>query len=154
MCIRDRYKIAPIPNPAHTSDPQAPPALYDLWPVCYDPDHPPSNPDPATGYDATAAGYGANPGLRLSAFIDEFGVNGLKFSMCQPDWSAATMVLGGWSDLVKHMHNICIDQPLVDADPTTTSLEPDCVVEYLFPKSDDFVQPKCPNGYPRSPSFV
>ena len=146
------YKIAPIPNPAHTSDPQAPPTLYDLWPVCYDPDHPPSNPDPATGYDATAAGYGARPGLRLSAFIDEFGVNGLKFSMCQPDWSSAMNVLGEAGP--KPMRSICIDQELVDADPTTPSLDPDCIVEYLFPKSDDFVQPQCPNGYPRSPNFV
>jgi hypothetical protein len=138
--FRSEYKIAPIPNPAYTPGSQAPPTLYDLWPICYDADHPPVNPDPATGYDATAAGYGAKPGLRLSAFIDEFGANGLKYSMCQPDWSRALMISG---DGVKRLHNICIDQQLADADPSTPALDPDCIVEHLFPKVENAAPPSC-----------
>ena len=135
-----QYKIAPIPNPAYVSGSAAPSTLYDLWPICYDADHPPTNPDPATGYDATAAGYGAKPGLRLSAFIDEFGANGLKCSICQPDWSRALMISG---DGVKRLHNICIDQQLADADPSTPALDPDCIVEYLFPKVENAAPPSC-----------
>jgi hypothetical protein len=35
------------------------PTVFDYLPVCYDPNHPPIHPDPATGVDAEAAGYGA-----------------------------------------------------------------------------------------------
>lgn len=97
------YKIAPIPNP-NTAD-TAHPQVYDSWPVCYDPDHPPSNPDPATGFDTAAAAWGATGGLRLSAFIDEFGENGVKFSICQPDFSAAMSKIG--HSLSKKLLNLC-----------------------------------------------
>jgi hypothetical protein len=88
------YKIAPIPNP-NTADTQHP-TVYDYWPVCYDPDHRPSEAttDLATGFDSAAAGWGATGGLRLSAFVDEFGVNGSKFSICQADFSAALQSIG------------------------------------------------------------
>jgi hypothetical protein len=68
-----QYKIAPVPNP-NTADTQHP-TVYDYWPVCYDPNHLPSpaTTDPATGFDATAAAWGATGGLRESAFVDEFG---------------------------------------------------------------------------------
>jgi hypothetical protein len=146
------YKIAPVPNPAHALDAQAPPTVSDLWPICYDQDHPPSQPDPATGYDATAASYGAKPGLRLSAFIDEFGANGLKFSMCQPDWSVSMETVG--ETLTKRMHNLCVEQKFVDADPTTPSFDPDCIVEYLFPKRDDLALPACMDDLAMPPCLV
>jgi hypothetical protein len=145
------YKIAPIPNPAHAQDAQAPSTVYDLWPVCYDPDHPPAQPDPATGYDATAASFGAKPGLRLSAFIDEFGRNGLKFSMCQPDWGNAFKVLGETPYL---MHNICIDQKFVDVDPSIATLDPNCIVDYLFPTRDGLVPPACLDSLATPPCFA
>jgi hypothetical protein len=97
------YKIAPIPNP-NVAD-TAHPRVYDSWPVCYDPDHPPSNPDPATGFDTEAAAWGATSGLRLGAFIDEFGENGVKFSICQPDFSAAMSKIG--HSLGKKLLNLC-----------------------------------------------
>jgi hypothetical protein len=86
------YKIAPVPNP-NTAD-TAHPTIYDYWPVCYDPNHPPSNPDSATGFDAEAAAWGATGGLRQSAFIDEFGSNGMKLSACQPDFADAMTQIG------------------------------------------------------------
>jgi hypothetical protein len=89
-----QYKIAPVPNP-NTADTQHP-AMYDYWPVCYDPNHMPaaSTTDVKTGYDAVAVGWGATGGLRESAFVDEFGDNGLKFSICQPDFSTSMTAIG------------------------------------------------------------
>jgi hypothetical protein len=130
------YKIAPIPNPAAAGKAST---IYDLWPICYDADHLPSNPDPDTGYDAVAARYGAKPGLRLSAFIDEFGANGLKFSMCQPDWSAAMENLGSTERM--KLQNFCLDARLLDTDPSTAEIEPDCLVDYFRPKVENITTP-------------
>jgi hypothetical protein len=135
------YKIAPIPNPGYATGSSLPATVYDLWPICYDPEHPPSNPDPATGFAAVAASYGAKPGLRLSAFIDEFGANGLKYSLCGPDWWPAMKAIGPTRSL--KLRNHCIDQKLVDTDPSTVALEPDCIVEFLAPKVEIAPPPSC-----------
>jgi hypothetical protein len=118
------YRIAPVPNP-NTAD-TAHPTVYDYWPVCYDPNHLPSNPDPVTGFDATAASWGATGGLRMSAFVDQFGDNGLKFSICQPDFSAAMSKIG--SALSKKMQNLCL--PAIYAQLTT------CTANYLIPDAN------------------
>jgi hypothetical protein len=131
------YKIDAIPNP-HRGAGQ-PSTVYDLWPTCYDAEHPPSHPDPETGYDAVAAAYGAKPGLRLSAFVDEFGYQGLKFSTCQPDWSDALKRMGRASDGV--LRSICLDAKLVDSDPSTADIEPDCLVDIFLPKVEDVSTP-------------
>lgn len=75
-----KYRIDRVPNPnmADTAHPE----VFDAWPVCYDPNHMPAG----SGFDADAWGWGAMPGLRLSAFVDEFGANGMKFSICEPDF--------------------------------------------------------------------
>jgi hypothetical protein len=127
-----RYKIALVPNP-NTQDAQHP-TVYDYWPVCYDPNHKPSaaTTDSATGFDATAAGWGATGGLRESAFIDEFGINGLKFSICQPDFSASMKVIG--DTISKHLQNLCVDYKLVDSDLKTAGLQPDCRVVWRIPR--------------------
>ena len=64
----EKYKIdlTPNPNSADTAHPQ----IWDYWPVCYDPAH---RPKTAGAFDADAWGYGAEGGLRMSAFIDKFG---------------------------------------------------------------------------------
>jgi hypothetical protein len=129
--LNAEYKIAPIPNPGHLTDASAAATIYDLWPVCYDADHPPTNPDPTTGFDAEAAGYGATPSLRLSAFVDEFRPNGLKFSLCEADWTDAMKMFG--ETLTRELRNLCVDQKLVDVDSSTPELDPDCILEYDAP---------------------
>jgi len=148
------YKIAPIPNPAYTPGAQAAPTLFDLWPVCYDPDHPPDHPDPATGYDAVAAGFGAKPGLRLSAFIDEFGDSGLKYSMCESDWTPATTAMVESPGGPLRLPVLCIDQRLADGDPNTPALDPDCIVELLYPEREALSPPACDGGVANPPCFA
>jgi len=122
------YRIDMIPNPnsADSTHPQ----IYDYWPVCYDPDHLPSD---TRTYDPSAAGWGATGGLRLSAFIDEFGPNGLKFSICERDFSNAMSILGGH---IFDGANPCIDVKLVDTDPATPGVQADCRVFYRTPMQD------------------
>ena len=131
------YKIAPVPNLG--AAPGNPATAYDLWPACYDIDHPPSNPDPATGYDVAAAAYGAKPSPRLSAFIDEFGANGLKYSACEKDWTRAMMLGHQISDGA--LRNHCIDDQLVDADPATVEIDADCIADYFRPKVENPTTP-------------
>jgi hypothetical protein len=83
------YKIDKIPNP-NTAD-TTHPTVWDSWPVCYDPNHKPTN---TSGPDTIAAGWGATAGLRNAAFVDEFGKNGLKFSICEADFSASMTAIG------------------------------------------------------------
>ena len=128
------YKIAPIPNP-NIADTQHP-TIFDYWPVCYDPDNKPgAHVDSATGFDATAAGIGATGGLRESAFIDEFGTtNGLKFSICEKDFSTSMKVIG--DAIAKKLQNLCVDYKLLDKDINTPGLQPDCRVVYRTPEPD------------------
>ena len=108
-----QYKIAPIPNP-NTADTKHP-TVYDYWPVCYDPNYAPSaaTTDSSTGFDWTAAAWGATGGLRESAFIEEFGPNGMKFSICQPDFSASMTAFG--NAIAKRLPNRGRDGGLADA---------------------------------------
>ena len=129
-----QYKIAPVPNP-NTAD-SAHPTLYDYWPVCYDPGHMPSasTTDATTGFDSAAAGWSATGGLRESAFIDEFGANGLKFSICQPDFSQSMKVIG--DSVARKLQNLCVDYKLLDGDLTTPGLQPTCRVVWRTPALD------------------
>ena len=129
-----QYKIALIPNPngQDVNHPQ----VYDYWPVCYDPGHMPATAttDAATGFDATAAGWGATGGLRESKFVDEFGTNGLKFSICQPDFSSSMKVIG--DAIAKKLQNLCVDYKLIDTNTKKDGLQPDCRVVWRIPKPD------------------
>ena len=125
-----RYRIDTVPNPntADTSHPQ----LYEYWPVCYDPSHP----APKDGsYDANAFGSSATGGLRMSAFIDEFGANGLKFSICQSDFANSMKVIG--DTIAKKLQNLCVDYKLLDKDiDPTNGLQPECRIVYQNPVPD------------------
>jgi hypothetical protein len=125
-----QYKIDKIPNPNSDVDPSRP-TLYDYWPICYDPNHMPSiaTTDSTTGFDSVAAGWGATGGLRMSAFIDQFSMNnGMKFSICQTDFSDAMKQIG--DTIAKRTQNLCMDHKLLDTDVTAAGLQPDCTVHY------------------------
>ena len=122
-----RYKIDQIPNP--NAGEGAVPGGFDLWPVCYDPDHPPVDDNV---YDPVAAGWGATPGLRLSAFIDQFGQNGMKVSICERDFAPDMRLL----QPTREWWPLCLDKKLVDADTARPGLQPDCRVVYRTPTPD------------------
>jgi hypothetical protein len=139
-----QYKIDLIPN-QNTAD-TAHPTVYDSWPVCYDPNHMPAaaTTDKTTGFDPTAAGYGATAGLRMSAFVDEFAPNGLKFSICQPDFTDSMKLIG--DSIVKKLQNLCVDYKLWH----DTNGAPDCRVVFRTP---DPIDPRNPTvqTYTESP---
>jgi hypothetical protein len=148
-----KYKIAPVPNP-NTADTQHV-TVYDYWPICYDPDHPPTNPDSTTGFDVQAAGWGATGGLRLAAFVDEFGDNGLKFSICERDFSASMKTIG--DALAKKMQNLCLDYKLVDTDGAEDGIQADCRVVWKIPAPDPkdpsrTIYQESPNPLPQCPA--
>ena len=123
------YKIDMVPNQNKYVDPSRP-TIYDYWPVCYDPNHNPTaaTTDSTTGFDLTAAGWGATGGLRMTAFINQFGENGMKFSICQTDFADAMKQIG--DTIAKRLQNLCVKYKLMDVDLTTPGLQPDCRVVY------------------------
>jgi hypothetical protein len=126
-----KYKIDLVPGPRAEDADNQQGQVWDYWPVCYDPDHEPADP---TKFDADAWGWGAQGGLRISAFIDEFGVNGLKFSICERDFTRA---MWPFTDTIAvKLQNLCIDAKLMDVDPATPGLQPDCRVVYRVPEAD------------------
>jgi hypothetical protein len=125
-----KFALRANPNTADTAHTE----IYDYWPLCYDPGHRPVNADPQTGFDADAAGWGAGPGLRESAFIDQFGANGLKFSICETDYSGAMSQIG--NAIVIHLQNLCVDYKLLDKDPNTPGVQADCRVAYRTPQAN------------------
>ena len=118
------YKIAPVPNP--NSADTFHPTVFDYWPICHDPNHLPTKPDPATGFDTESAGWGATAGFRLSAFVDQFGGNGLKFSICQPDFSDSMRLIGG--AIARKMQNLCL--------PANYTQYATCTANYLIPDAN------------------
>jgi hypothetical protein len=150
-----QYKIDLIPN-ANTAD-AAHPTIYDSWPVCYDPNHmqTAATTDKTTGFDSTAAGMGATAGLRMSAFIDEFSPTSLKFSICQPDFASSMKAIG--DTIARKLCNLCVNYKLLDTDPSTLGLQPDCRVVWRTPSVDptsptsvvyteSAALPQCPAG--------
>jgi hypothetical protein len=149
------YKIAPLPNP-NTADTQHP-TVFDLWPGCYDPNHKPAPATTdATGFDATAAGWGAAPGLRLAAYVDEFGENGLKFSICQPDFSNSMSQIG--AKLAKQLQNRCLPASYAQytncsAYVLTPASNPKDRTQIIYQKGAAAV-PACDSANPATPCYT
>jgi hypothetical protein len=98
--------------------------------------------------------WGATGGLREAAFIDEFGANGLKFSICQPDFSGAMSGIG--KAIARKLKNLCLDVKLVDTDLVAPGLQPDCAVHYRRPAPDpnnptNVIYQEDPQGLPLCP---
>jgi hypothetical protein len=131
------YKIDKVPNP--NSADTAHPEVYDYWPICYDPDH---RPKTTGAFDQDAWGYGAEGGLRMSSFIEQFGENGLKFSICERDFTAAMQGIG--TAIAKKLQNLCVDEKLYNTkflstpNPATPDeLGSDCRVVFRNPVVDE-----------------
>jgi hypothetical protein len=127
---RVQYKIDKVPNP-NTADTQRP-QIFDYWPICYDPAH--FKESDWTTFDANDAGWGATGGLRNAAFVDQFRANGLKFSICEPDFSNAMTSIG--TSIAKKLQNLCVDYKLVDTDEVTPGVQADCHVAWRVPGPD------------------
>jgi hypothetical protein len=106
-----QYRIDKDP----TAFPVSQQSLWDYMPICSIPS--------VTSADGNI--YKAYGGLRLKKFIDAFGDNGKIFSICNNDFTEAMTQIGV---AVAHWSRIgCVDYPLVDVDPDTTGVQPDCV---------------------------
>jgi hypothetical protein len=110
------YKVDLIPNP-NTAD-TAHPQVYDYWPVCYDPDH---RPAVDGSFDVDSWGWGAAGGLRHSAFVDEFGENGRKVSICERDFSRPMAEIGGV--LARKLESACVPSDLEQGKTCTANRE-------------------------------
>jgi hypothetical protein len=126
------YKIDLAPNPSYTPGTTAKPEIYDYWPVCYDPYFMPKN--GVDTWDSVAVGNGATGGLRLSAFVDQFGDRGLKYSICEPDYKSVLTGIG--NAIARKLSYSCLDYKLVDTDSAAPGLQPDCHVNYRTPILD------------------
>jgi hypothetical protein len=94
-----RIDLVPNPNSADTAHPR----VFDCWPVCYDPDHQ----APSDGsFNQGAWGWNTAGGLRLVAFLDQFGRSGLRFSICERDFSGAMTAIG--KALGRRMTSSCL----------------------------------------------
>ncbi len=73
----------------------------------------------------------ADPGLRLKQFVDAFAPNSSVHSICNEDFTPALDAIGKL--VADRVGSICVSLPLVDADPTTPELNPDCQVNDQSP---------------------
>ena len=118
------YKVGLIPDPT----PGVTGEVYDYWPICFDPDFPPSG----SGWDKTAADHGAAGGLRIEAFLNEFPEKSrLAYSICESDFGPAMAGIG--EALRIKMNNLCVPYRLVDVGDEP-GLQADCRVAYRIPR--------------------
>jgi hypothetical protein len=90
------------------------PGQWDYLPVCS-----------SMNGEATAA-------LRVKQFVDAFGANSSWESICSDDFSPVLKKIAKrLADAIEH-HNLCIDAPVVDADPAP-GLQADCLVSESAP---------------------
>jgi hypothetical protein len=69
----------------------------------------------------------------MSIFVDQFGANGQKFSICQPDFTVAMSQIG--ATLSKKMRNQCV--------PTSYTQTPQCTATYATPDGAQKAIPVC-----------
>jgi hypothetical protein len=125
------YKIAPVPNPSRANSGR--PQVFAEWPSCYDRSH---LPESADVFDSAAAALDATAGLRISAFLDQFGENGFKTSICDDGPSLAMALVQGLGYVERPQAVLCIDDKLFDTDGTRDGVQPDCRVVLRRPEAD------------------
>jgi hypothetical protein len=115
----DQYRIDKDP----TSLPPGQQKLWDYMPICQDPNQ----------QSADGNIYKAYGGLRLKKFIDAFGANGQVFSICNSDFTNPMQQIG--SALARVSRPGCVQYPLMDMDPNTPGIQPECQVQNRQPCS-------------------
>lgn len=119
------YKIDMVHDPRYPNDPNA--RVWDYWPICYDPDYPPS----ASGYDQAALDHGATGGLRIDAFLSQFPESHRRaYSICESDFGPAMKGIGDALSVL--MGNLCVPYKLVDTSDAP-GVQADCRVAYKIP---------------------
>jgi hypothetical protein len=72
--------------------------------------------------------WSAAPGIHFAKFISDFDSDRASFiSICQQDLKQAMEQIA--TELAKVLGTQCLSAPLVDKDPSTPALDPECVVE-------------------------
>jgi hypothetical protein len=77
------------------------------------------------------SGEYADPSIRLNAFVNAFGSNGLFLSICADSFAPALQTIA--EQIGKTLGPKCVEGTLADKDLTTAGIQPDCtVVDHTF----------------------
>lgn len=115
-----KYRIGTDPNPTAGSE-----GKWDYLPICQ-----------------SAALGKSYAGLRMKAFVDAFGDNGMVSSLCTDDLSPALKQLG--AKLRAKLSGGCMNVNLIDS-RTDDGLQPDCRVVALFPSGKVYSESLVPS---------
>ena len=110
VVVSNQYQI----GKDSTSQPPQQQNLWDYMPICEIPS--------ITSGDGNI--YKAYGGLRHKEFIDAYGVNGTYYSICSSDFTGPMAQLSGGG--VGMTPQDCVRYPLLDTDPTTPGVQPEC----------------------------
>jgi hypothetical protein len=122
-----------------TSLPASQQNLWDYMPICSDPNQ--------KSNDGNI--YKAYGGLRLKKFVDAFGDKGQVFSICNSNFTNAMTQIG--NAIVAVLTPGCVGYPLIDTDPNTPGLQPECRVNDQVPCSPPGKDGCLENGYRETP---
>jgi hypothetical protein len=114
-----------------------------------------SQPQPALAHSCTFNGASgtqvADPPIRIQFFLDQFPNRSTSTSICQNDLSGGLQLIG---ELLKEaIGNPCITGHVLDTDPATPALEPECSVSQITnfgkPNAQETILTECDaNGQP------
>jgi hypothetical protein len=95
----------------------------------------------------------ATPALRIGRFVDQFGDNGTKLSICSGDFSAALDKIGEL--IVDVVDNPCVNSGanIQDTDPSMPGTQLACELEDVDPSGTHYDIPACPMNGPNQPNL-
>ncbi|MGB8298622.1 MAG: hypothetical protein WCG85_24615 [Polyangia bacterium] len=122
-----------------TSQPPSQQSLWDYMPICQDPNQ----------KSADGNIYKAYGGLRLDKFVKSFGTKGQVFSICNSDFTNAMVQIG--NAIVQVLTPGCVYYPLIDTDPNTPGVQPECQVNDQVPCDTPGKNGCLDSGYQETP---